>query len=132
MLSHPVASDSLQPHGLYSQPGFSDQGIFQPRILEWAGCHFLLPGIFPSSLDSPVLAGGFFTTEPPGNPGSDSKESACNAGDRGDMGSIPGLRRSPRAGNSNPLQYSCLEKSHGQRSLAGYSPQGCKESDMTK
>ena len=38
--------------------------------------------------------------------GSDGKESACNAGD---PGSIPGLGRSPGEGNSNPLQYSCLE-----------------------
>ena len=37
---------------------------------------------------------------------SDSKESACNVGD---PGSIPGLGRSPGAGNGNPLQYSCLE-----------------------
>ena len=36
------------------------------------------------------------------------KESACNAGD---LGSIPGLRRSPGEGNRNPLQYSCLENS---------------------
>ena len=34
------------------------------------------------------------------------KESACNVGD---LGSIPGLERSPREGNGNPLQYSCLE-----------------------
>ena len=40
--------------------------------------------------------------------GSDSKESASNAGD---PGSIPGLGRSPREGNGNPLQYSCLENS---------------------
>ena len=38
--------------------------------------------------------------------GSDSKESACNAGD---LGLIPGLGRSPGEGNGNPLQYSCLE-----------------------
>ena len=37
------------------------------------------------------------------------KESACNAGDTGDTGSIPGSRRSPGGGNGNPLQYSCLE-----------------------
>ena len=37
--------------------------------------------------------------------GSDSKESASNAGD---LGSIPGLGRSPGDGNGNPLQYSCL------------------------
>ena len=34
-------------------------------------------------------------------------------------------------GNGNPLQYSCLEKSHGQRSLAGYSPWGHKGLYMT-
>ena len=37
------------------------------------------------------------------------KESACNAGDKGDVGSIPGLGRSPGGGHGNPLQYSCLE-----------------------
>ena len=37
------------------------------------------------------------------------KESACNAGDTGDVGSIPGSGRSPGEGNGNPLQYSCLE-----------------------
>ena len=40
--------------------------------------------------------------------GSDGKESACNAGD---LGSIPGLGRSPGGGHSSPLQYSCLENS---------------------
>ena len=38
--------------------------------------------------------------------GSEVKVSACNAGD---LGSIPGLGRSPGEGNGNPLQYSCLE-----------------------
>ena len=37
------------------------------------------------------------------------KESTCNAGDIRDMGSIPGLGRSPGGGHGNPLQYSCLE-----------------------
>ena len=37
------------------------------------------------------------------------KESACNAGDAGDMGSIPGLGRSPEGGHGNPLRYSYLE-----------------------
>ena len=40
--------------------------------------------------------------------GSDSKESTCNAGD---LGSVPGLGRSPGELNGNPLQYSCLENS---------------------
>ena len=38
--------------------------------------------------------------------GSDSKESACRAGD---LGSIPRVRRSPGGEHSNPLQYSCLD-----------------------
>jgi len=37
------------------------------------------------------------------------KESACNAGDAGDVGLIPELGRSPGGGHGNPLQYSCLE-----------------------
>ena len=45
----------------------------------------------------------------------------------GDPGSIPGSGRSPRAGSGNLLQYSCLQKSHGERSLVGYSPWGCKQ-----
>ena len=40
--------------------------------------------------------------------GSDSKESICNAGD---LGSIPGVGKSPREENSYPLQYSGLENS---------------------
>ena len=56
--------------------------------------------------------------------GSASKESACNVGD---LGSIPGLGRSPGEGIGYPLQYSDLENSmdctdHG----------GCKESDTTE
>ena len=46
--------------------------------------------------------------------------------------SITGLGRSPGGGNGNQLQYSCLEKSHGQRSLEGYSPWVLKELEMTK
>ena len=61
--------------------------------------------------------------------GSVHKESTCIAGD---LGLIVGLGRSPEGGHGNPLQYSCLENPHGQRSLAGYSPWGCKESDMTE
>ena len=57
------------------------------------------------------------------------KEFACNAGD---LGLIPGLGRSPGGGHDSPLQYSCPENPHKQRSLVGYSPMGCKESDMTE
>ena len=67
----------------------------------------------PAFLDFPGISGG--------------KESACNVGD---PCLIPGLGRSPGGGHGNPLQYSCLENPHEQRSLAGYSPWGCKESNM--
>ena len=49
------------------------------------------------------------------------KNLPANAGDIRDLGSILGSGRSPGGGHGNPLQYSCLEKTHGQRSLAGYS-----------
>ena len=61
--------------------------------------------------------------------GSDGEESTCNVGD---LGSIPGLGRSPGGEHGNPPQYSCLENPYGQRSFVGYSPWGCKEPDMTE
>ena len=57
------------------------------------------------------------------------KEYACNAGD---LDLIPELGRSPGGGHGKALQYSCLENPHGPRSLAGYSPWGCKELDTTE
>ena len=54
------------------------------------------------------------------------KLSACNAGD---LGSVPGLGRSPGGGHGNPLQYSCLENSMDR---VGYSPWSRKESDTTE
>ena len=67
------------------------------------------------------------STYSPGGP--DSKESVCIAGD---LGSIPGSGRSLGESNGNPLQYSCLEHSIRQRSLADYTPWGHKESDTTE
>ena len=61
--------------------------------------------------------------------GSEGKESACNAQD---LGSIPGLGRSPGGGHGGPLQYSCLENPSGQRSLVGCSPWGHRKSDTTE
>ena len=60
--------------------------------------------------------------------GSDGKEPYCN---ERDLGSIPGLGRFPGEQNGYPIQYSYGEF-HGQRTLASYSPQGLKESDMTE
>ena len=91
-----------------------------------AGDPSLIPGLgsFPWRKDRLPTPGflGF-----PG--GSGGKESACNVGD---LGSIPGLGRSPGGGHGNPLQYSCLENTRGQRSLVGYSPQGRKELNTTE
>ena len=57
------------------------------------------------------------------------KNPPANTGDIGDDGLIPGAGRSPGGQLDNPLQYSCLENPHGQRSLAGYNPRGRKELD---
>ena len=66
------------------------------------------------------------------NYGTVGKESTCKAGDTGDMGLIPRLERSPGEGHGNPLQYTCLENPHGQRSLEGCSPWGRKDWDTTE
>ena len=56
------------------------------------------------------------------------KNSPANAGGMRNADLIPGSGRTPGGGHGNPLQYSCLENPHGQRTLAGYSSWGCKES----
>ena len=87
-------------------------------------------GLIPGSGRSPGGGIGLSTPIFLGFPGgSDGKESACNVGD---LGLIPGLGRFPGGRHDNPLQFSCLENPHGQRSLAGYSLWGHKESDMTE
>ena len=55
-----------------------------------------------------ILIKGFPTRDFPSD--SDGEESAYNVGD---LGSIPGSRRSPGEGNGNPLQYACLENPMG-------------------
>ena len=114
----------------------------------WSGLPFPSPGDLPDpgiEPRSPALQADALTSEPPGKPSLgeyafvnwnlgfpgdlDGKESACNAGD---LGSIPRSGRSPGEGNDYPLEYSCPENPHGQRSPAGYSPWGHKESDMSE
>ena len=57
------------------------------------------------------------------------KESACNAGD---LGSIPGLGRSPGGGNGNPLQYSCLENPMNREEPGRLQSVGVQELDTTE
>ena len=84
-----------------SPPGSSVHGIFQERVLEWGAIAF---SIFNAPIcgRAQLLNGYIINMGFPGD--SEGKESFCNAGD---LGLIPGSGRSP--GNSNPVQYSCLE-----------------------
>ena len=114
-----------------SLPGFSVHGILQARILEWVAIHSFRgssdPGIEPRFS---ALKVDSFSLMSPGKPcicrvlgpyqisqinrvlgflcDSAGKESTCKVGD---LGSIPGLGRSPGKGNSYPLPYSGLENS---------------------
>ena len=62
--------------------------------------------------------------------GSVVKNLPASAGDEGDTGSIPDLGRSAGVGNGLPTPVLLPGKSHGEKSLAGYCPGGCKELDM--
>ena len=104
-VSHSVLSNSLQPQGLSIE--FSRQEY-------WNGLPFSssrdLPDLEIEPM-SPALQANFLPSENihiliAVSGGSEDKASACN---EGDLGSIPGLGRSPGEGNGNPLQYSCLE-----------------------
>ena len=67
-LSHSVVSDSRDPMDC-SLPGSSVQGTAQARTLEWVAISFFRGSFwFKDQTRSPTLAGGFFTTEPPGKP----------------------------------------------------------------
>ena len=99
---------------------FHGYGTIGQNLL-WSA--WFLP-IFKTGLSFSYWFGVLYTSS-----GSDGKESACNVGD---LGLIPGLGRSPGGGHGNPLQYSCLEKPHGQKGLVGCSPWGCKELDTTE
>ena len=120
-----MSSPTYLGHSITSNLGFPDssageESVFNagdPQFNSWVGKIPWRRDSLPS-----IVCLGF-------HGGSDDKESACNMRD---LGSIPGLRKSPGGGHGNPFQYSCLENPHGQSSLAGYSPWGCKESYMTE
>ena len=91
----------------------------------------LITSIFKQLLNDFILAVILFKLLHFGFPdGPVLKNPPANAGE---ADSTPGLGKFPEGENGNPLQYfgETLEKSNGQRGLAGYSSWGCKESDMT-
>ena len=103
-----------------SHPGSSVHGILLARPLEQVAIAISSSrGSSPSRDQTHIsciscMGSTFFTCWAPrvGFPkGSSGKESAYNAGDTGDEGSIPGLRRSLGGGNGSLLQDSCLENS---------------------
>ena len=87
-------------------------------------CYFSLSHILTSIYCQTTVRLGF-----PCSPA--GKESICLQCERPGFDPWVVLGRSLRSGHGNPLQYSCLKNPHGQRSLAGYSPWGRNESDMT-
>ena len=60
-----------------------------------------------------------------------SKESTCNVGDAGDMGSIPESGRSPGGGNGNPLQHSSLGNPMDRGTWQAIVHKVARELDMT-
>ena len=132
-----------------SLPGSSVHGD-SPGKNTGVGCHALLQG--SSQPRSPTLQVDSLPSEPLGKPkntevgslsllqgifptqesnrGISNEKDCTSSGRKYEQESKPGRFLGRRHGN--PLWYSCLENPHGQRSLAGYSPRGHKESDTTE
>ena len=82
--------------------------------------------------DTPIKCGGRWILRKGTSPVAQRvEESTCNDGDTGDVGSIPGLGRSPGEGNGNSLQYSCLENPINQGAWWA-AVCGVAESEMTE
>ena len=98
-----LSNNLILYHLLSSCPqSFPASGSFPTSQLFVSGSQSI--GASASELVPPLSIFLIFWRSFPG--GSDSKESACNAGD---LGLIPGLGRSPGEKNGYPLQYFCLE-----------------------
>ena len=79
-----------------------------PNMAAWGPRVQMKEGLFPEKGEARACCYG--TLYQQGFPGGTSgKNPPANAGDIRDVGSIPGLGRSPGGGQGNPLQYSCLE-----------------------
>ena len=119
------------------------QGIHQARVLEWVAMPSSRESSPPTSLLSPVLAGGLFTTSATWEAGINSscgvcaspdgasgKEPTCQSRRHKRFGYDPRVRKIPWRRKWQPTPVVLPEEPHGQRWLAGYSPWGFKESDM--
>ena len=106
-----------------SPPGSSVHGIFQARVLEWGAIAFSVSSLLESMRLRDFHFHGF-----PG--GASGKEPACQCRRHRKCGFDPWVRKIPW--RRKWQQVSLPGESHGQRSLAGYSPRGCKESDTTE
>ena len=97
---------------------FWEAPFFYPKSLPRTTCFSLLLLHLPHCIINAIFPGGSVVKNLPAS--------------AGDVGSVPGSGRSLAEDDGNRIQYPCLEKSHGQRSLVGYSPWGRKELDMTE
>ena len=86
----------------------------------------------PGVKNPPCNAGNVSLIPGQGTSGSAGKESACNAGGLQKHRFNPWVRKAPWRKKWQPTPVFLPGKSHGQRSLAGYSPWGRKESDVTE
>ena len=117
-----VLFNSLRHHGLYSlwnSPG-ENTGVGSLSLLQGIPSQGLNPGFLHCRQILYLLSHKGIPVV---------KNLHPNAEDIRNVGLIPGLGRSPGGGHDNPLQYSCLENPHGERSLADYSLWGRKEWD---
>ena len=105
-----VAQSCPTPSGLMdcSPSGSSAHGIFQARVLEWGASTLSSVSFYCTANESAIHMHVYPPFGRSYHHGSAGKETACNVGD---LGSIPGLGRSPGEGKCYPLQYSGLENS---------------------
>ena len=109
--------------GRLRQSSYSQGGFLGSLVGKESTCNSGDPGWIPGLRGSLEKGYAIHSSILGFSGGSDGKEPTCNAGD---LDLIPGLGRSPGRGHGNTLQYFCLQNPHGQRSLVGYSPWGCR------
>ena len=123
----------------YSPPGSSVHGILQARRLEWVAISFFRGSSQPRDRTRVSCIAGR-RNEPPGKPsirfsvyyiGSDGKESTCQSRTHRRCGFDSWVGKIPWRRKWQPIPVFLPGESHGQRSLVGYSPRGCRESHTT-